>query len=137
MLVINMTGDCLRSLAMYITYAIEEAQTKAQYSRSQEKTNILSKSPARSLNPESSSGPLDGEDQQDPKLSTSQIALHLLKLYADLLCLPGETNNLMKFTKTVTNKVCPCHFVLKHGSLMSRSGFLTSSSVTRPKLQHR
>ncbi|KAL8995248.1 MAG: hypothetical protein Q9188_006861 [Gyalolechia gomerana] len=104
-LTMNMTGDSLRSLAMYITYAFEKACREEQGLREQNHSQSMNKSPnqAPCLEPSKSSD--FREDIPDVKLSTEHIAIRMLELFADLVCLPGDINYLMKFTRTVTNKV--------------------------------
>ncbi|KAL8733218.1 MAG: hypothetical protein Q9166_002235 [cf. Caloplaca sp. 2 TL-2023] len=106
MLGINMAADHLRSLAMYITYAVEQGQKEEEYVRSQTHRNSASRSPVQSFNPVLNASKIARGNHRATDLSTSQIAVRLLELYADLVCLPGDTANIVKFTKTVTNKVC-------------------------------
>lgn len=101
----NITGDSLRSLAMYITYAFERAWRDEQDLQEQSYAQIMNKKPNQtSLEPSKSSDP--HEDPLGVYLSTNHVAIRLLELYANLICLPGDPSFLMKFTKTVTNKVC-------------------------------
>ena len=101
-----MAADHLRSLAMYITYAVEQAQNEKPYLQNKVQSGVMSESAVQELNsqPRTTTDPSD--DHQNVELSASQIAICLLELYADLLCTPGDTAHITRFTKTVTNKVC-------------------------------
>lgn len=105
MLAMQMTGENLRSCAMYITYALEKARSEQKHVQIEGYSSSMSRSPNRSLGPENVSNSSYHRDKTDVELSTSQMASRILKLYADLVCLPGDTVNISKFAKTVTNKV--------------------------------
>lgn len=105
MLAINLTGDCLRSCSMYITYALEKVRDEEQDLQRQGYSRSRSKSPNQSVDQPAVNDVGRNESMTNPELSTIQMASRVLKLYADLICLPGDTANIMKFSKTVTNKV--------------------------------
>ncbi|KAI4150706.1 MAG: hypothetical protein LQ341_001049, partial [Variospora aurantia] len=103
-LAVNITGDCLRSCAMYITYALEKAREEEQQPQERTYAGSTSKNPVEVRGAAITSDPSFHGDGKDFEVSTSQKASHVLKLYADLLCLPGNSGNMLKFAKTVTNK---------------------------------
>lgn len=112
MLAINMTGDCLRSCSMYITYALEKVRDEEQHLhlKGQAYSTSRSRSPSQNLSQAMLTDSPGNGSVTHPELSTSQMASRILKVYADLVCLPGDTANIMKFAKTVTNKVrISCH----------------------------
>ncbi|KAL8899813.1 MAG: hypothetical protein Q9207_006001, partial [Kuettlingeria erythrocarpa] len=104
MLSINLTGDCLRSCSMYITYALEKVRDEEQDLQRQVYSRSRSRSPNQSLDQPAANDPACNESMTNSELSTIQMASHVLKVYADLVCLPGDTANITKFSKTVTNK---------------------------------
>ncbi|KAL8857610.1 MAG: hypothetical protein Q9178_005775 [Gyalolechia marmorata] len=99
-----MAADHLRSLAMYITYAVEQAENEKPYLQNKVHSGVMSGSAVQELNSQlrTTTGPTD--DHQNVELSASEKAIRLLELYADLLCTPGDTAHITRFTKTVTNK---------------------------------
>ncbi|KAL8852664.1 MAG: hypothetical protein Q9221_002424 [Calogaya cf. arnoldii] len=106
LLTMNMAADHLRSLAMYITYAIEQAQHEEPYLQNKIHHDAMSNNPIQMLDPQIDTNDASKVGHIDIELSTSQIAFRLLELYAELLCIPGNTAHIARFTKTVTNKVC-------------------------------
>lgn len=91
---------------MYITYALEKARSEEQDLRQQTHTGSMDESPIQATNSESHINRVSGVDGTVAELSTDFIAIRILELYANLVCIPGDISNLMKFAKTVTNKVC-------------------------------
>ncbi|KAL8765609.1 MAG: hypothetical protein Q9209_007391 [Squamulea sp. 1 TL-2023] len=106
LLAMNMAADQLRSLAMYITYAVEQGQKEAPCSQDKIHSLVVSTSPAQSLTTQVENSDATNSDHTDLEVSTSHRAVRLLELYADLLCMPGDNAHIAKFTKIVTNKVC-------------------------------
>ncbi|KAL8682600.1 MAG: hypothetical protein Q9186_001373 [Xanthomendoza sp. 1 TL-2023] len=104
MLAINMAADHLRSLAMYITYAVEQDQNEEQKLRTKTHHGSGSHSPVLMLNPPLVKSHAPHSQHPSTQLSAGQIAVRLLSLFADVVCLPGDTDNINKFSKTVTNK---------------------------------
>lgn len=103
----NVSADSMRSLSLYITYAIHKPSIRdTQPTRSKSlklKTNLSVRRKTHSgLSPSSKlmSGP------QAVELTHLQVALKLLETYVDILCQDGDTANIQKFARTVTNKVC-------------------------------
>ena len=101
----HMAADHLRSLAMYITYAIEQSQYDELSLHNKTHLGVMSNSPFQIMNPQPDTSNASNLNNADVELSNSQLAVRLLELYADLLCVPGNTAHIAKFTKTVTNKV--------------------------------
>ncbi|KAI4087807.1 MAG: hypothetical protein LQ344_006563 [Seirophora lacunosa] len=104
MLALNMTGDCLRSCAMYITYALEKARNEEQQLEVQSSAGSTGKTPIQIRDAETMSNAPYREAGADPEVSPAQRASRILKLYADTVCLPSDAGNTLKFAKTVTNK---------------------------------
>lgn len=102
----NMAADHLRSLAMYITYAIEQGQHEEPYLHNKTHHGVMRNSSIQTSNPQYDTSNVSKVDHSDIELPTSQMAIRLLELYAEILCIPGNTAHIARFTKTVTNKVC-------------------------------
>ncbi|KAI4197790.1 MAG: hypothetical protein LQ350_005695 [Teloschistes chrysophthalmus] len=98
MLTIHMSADHLRSLAMYITYALEKMRDDEE-SLGGERQEAL-----HVQNGGSDNGRIAGQDIPDPQLSTRQVAVRVLQSYVDLICMKGDTTNVAKFSRAVTNK---------------------------------
>lgn len=101
----NPSADSMRSLALYITYAIHKPrQTESYPARGKNiklNTNVSSRRQTLSSASPRSTKP---QDELVPHLSQLQVALKMLKLYADMLCHEDEVANIKKFARTVTNK---------------------------------
>lgn len=103
----NMSADSMRSLSLYITYAIHKPTARdIQPSRNKSlkvKTSVFPirkrTLPSPSPNSPSHNGP------QSAEMTQLQIALKLLELYVEILCRDGDSTNIQKFARTVTNKV--------------------------------
>ena len=101
----NIAADHLRSLAMYITYAVEQAQHEELYLHNNNHLVGMGNGRSQDSNSQVDSGNASKADHTDSELSTNQLAVYLLELYAELLCTPGDSAPIIRFTKTVTNKV--------------------------------
>ncbi|KAL8704722.1 MAG: hypothetical protein Q9201_002146 [Fulgogasparrea decipioides] len=99
-----MTADHLRSLAMYITYALEKAEREQQILQSRTFSDSDSRITIQTQTPRATTGQVSMQDLASSELTTRKIAIRLLGLYADVVCLQGDTNNIAKFSKAVTNK---------------------------------
>ncbi|KAL8996001.1 MAG: hypothetical protein Q9169_004381 [Polycauliona sp. 2 TL-2023] len=104
LLKMNMSADHLRSLAMYITYAIEQGQQEEPYTPKNTHNGVSSSNQVHASTPLDDNSSPGKVDHIDAKLSTRRMAVCLLELYAELLCTPGDSSHIAKFTKTVTNK---------------------------------
>ena len=94
----NPSADSMRSLALYITYAIHKPRQTAS-------NPTRGKSARRQTLSGTSPRPSKQQDECVGYLSQPQVALRMLELYADILCHKGEDANIKKFARTVTNKV--------------------------------
>ena len=101
--------DSLRSLALYITYAVNAPKEETAHLLRSSRTIRL---PQHSFNPPqrrsttASSSPRIGFGGYDekPVMTRLEIGIRILDMYADLLC-QKDLNNIKKFARTVTNKV--------------------------------
>ncbi|KAL8713271.1 MAG: hypothetical protein Q9225_006798 [Loekoesia sp. 1 TL-2023] len=134
LLAMNLIGDSLRSLAMYITYALEKAGSEEQDLRQQTHPGSMDKSLVQETSSESHTNPISGEDGTDAELSTEFLAIRMLELYANFVCIPGDTSNIMKFAKTVTNKMLARLLVTNGQSYIKRFSEETGGMVI---LRHR
>ncbi|KAF1988710.1 beach-domain-containing protein [Aulographum hederae CBS 113979] len=105
----SLSGDILRSLALYITFALQEHKMgtiRPARSRSTARQTSLS-SRSKALAPElevpRSTSPVSMEEESS-EVSRLELGIHILQMYADLLCQPGSLHDLKRFAKTVTNK---------------------------------
>jgi len=105
------SADSMRSLALYITYAIHKPRhTTSTPSRGKSiKLNTDLPSRRKTLG-SSSPRPVMQQNESAPQLTQLQIALKILELYTNLLCQKDEFTNINKFARTVTNKV-GAHFL--------------------------
>ncbi|KAI4274372.1 MAG: hypothetical protein L6R38_006112 [Xanthoria sp. 2 TBL-2021] len=113
LLAMNMAADHLRSLAMYITYAIEQGQHEEPYLHNKTHHGVMRNSSIQTSNPQYDTSNVSKVDHSDIELPTSQMAIRLLELYAEILCIPGNTAHIARFTKTVTNKWL-LHLLISH-----------------------
>ena len=96
----------MRSLALYITYAIHKQKTTPSTPIRGKSIKLNTDFPARRKTLGSPSPrPSVQRDDADPKLTQLQVALRVLDMYADLLCCKEDSSNIRKFARTVTNKV--------------------------------
>lgn len=102
------SAECLRSLAMFITYARHTPQKRESSPLRPSKSTAIfgeaipKKQPlitTSSLNPSISDTNLRSE------LDRGQIALRVMELYTYLLCDKNDTVTTRKFAKIVTNRV--------------------------------
>ena len=108
----NMSTEALRSLALYITFAIHKPKGQPQQSLHPVKNMLEMRdglgNPQRrqtfsAPSPSSKIMTLDLTKQ----LTLMQTALKVLEMYTDLLCIQNDTANIKKFARTVTKKVGP------------------------------
>lgn len=103
----NLSAESLRTLALYITYAIYKPQPKISSVMRTAKTENF-QTPRFSHEPtnqDTASVTIRKEINPLQKLSQLQLGLEILDLYSDLVCKANDTGNVMKFARTVTNKV--------------------------------
>ncbi len=106
MLTKSVSADSMRSLALYITYAIHKPrQTGSTPLRGKSMKLNTELSSRRKTLGSFSPRPIIQQNESAPQLTQMQIALKILELYTDLLCEKGEFTNINKFARTVTNKV--------------------------------
>lgn len=102
----TLSAESLRTLALYITYAIYKPQGKSsQTTRSARIPKYQAPGSSHNPMPLITSGDLMKQPSPLQELSREQIALRILDLYSDLLCRANDTGNIKKFARTVTNKV--------------------------------
>lgn len=102
----NVSADAMRSLSLYITYAIHKPSIgDLQAARSKSLKLKTSLSVRRKTHSGLSPNPKVESSAQSAELTHLQVALKLLEAYVDILCQDGDTANIQKFARTVTNKV--------------------------------
>ncbi|MCJ1399799.1 hypothetical protein MMC11_003002 [Xylographa trunciseda] len=100
--------DSLRSLALYVTYAVNAPKEEAAHLPRSAKTI---RQPQHSFNlpqrrfttpfPLPKTG--NGDNDIKPAMTRLEIGIKILSMYADLLC-QKDLSNIKKFARTVTNK---------------------------------
>ena len=105
----TLSTESLRSLALYITFAVH--RPKQNESRPLRSTKSLKKPqqvlyrPARSSTTSfTSSGPIQYGNEIPRRMTRLEIGIKILGMYTDLLC-GKDVTNIKKFARTVTNKV--------------------------------
>ena len=101
--------ESLRSLALFITYAVNAPKEETAHPLRSSKTVRL---PQHTFSPPqrrftttfSSLRPGNGGYDDNPAMTRLDIGIRILDMYADLLC-QTDLNNIKKFARTVTNKV--------------------------------
>lgn len=96
----------MRSLALYITYAIHKPRPKPSLPMRGKSVKLNTDFPSRRKTLGSPSPrPVVQRDDSIPTLTQLEIALKILELYTDLLCQKDDFSNINRFARTVTNKV--------------------------------
>ncbi|KAK6542611.1 hypothetical protein TWF694_006555 [Orbilia ellipsospora] len=95
----NFAPDTLRSLALFITYALYSGK-QAKSLRQKKSTYQLKRSETDGYSPVSSTSTKRIGDFGLKR----QVGLMMLEMYSELLCESSSTNNIMKFARTVTNR---------------------------------
>jgi hypothetical protein len=90
-----MSAEMLRSLALFVTYAVNKRSAPLQLRRSTKRETT----PRMSF----SSSSTQSEDD-NTNLSRFDIGVEILRLYSDFLCRKDDTICIRKFARTVTNK---------------------------------
>lgn len=105
-----MTSEVFRSLALFVTYAYHKHSSS---SASRTPRGLAGTLPVRSRQGQETprrpalNTMMDSQDVVSTTLTRRQLGNKVLEMYSDLLCEKGNTNNIRKFAKTVTNKVSP------------------------------
>ncbi len=103
----NITGEVLRSLALFITYALQEG--RVNFDRTFRSKHPASQVSSRSSTPptilESQLGELQLGSVAVRGLGSSELAFRVLQVCDELLCDQRNEQNIRKLAKTVTSKV--------------------------------
>ncbi|KZF23043.1 beach-domain-containing protein [Xylona heveae TC161] len=105
-----LSAEVLRSLALFITYALHKSESITPRTWTRKATMPLRQnSTKRTLRTASSHGSLSQSAQpsaptETQDLSRMQLGIRILEVYADLLCNEDGTVLIKKFARTVTNK---------------------------------
>lgn len=105
----NMSAEVFRSLALFITYAYHQSTSaasrtpnKGQAGTVPTQSGTISSGPKKPIITASS----EEKDFNSPTLTKRQLGNKVLEMYTMFLCEKGNTSNIKKFARTVTNKVC-------------------------------
>ena len=107
----SLSAEIFRSLALFITYAFRKPTASASRSPMSKHGTVSARPTLISATPKrpTLTAAVDGKQNPKSPLTKQQVGISILEMYADLLCERGNTVNLKKFARTVTNKVC-CDF---------------------------
>lgn len=102
----NLSADTMRSLALYITYAVHKPKQQASTPARGKSIKLRTDLPYRRQTLSSPSPQLaKPRGDTDRQLNQIEVALRILEIYADILCVRDDVSNIKKFARTVTNKV--------------------------------
>ena len=90
------TAELLRSMALFITYAVNKRHI-----------GLPSRKPTRrTTRPRQSSNPSPSRhmDEANSVLTSFEIGMEVLRLYSDMMCQKNDDSLIKRFAKTVTNK---------------------------------
>lgn len=108
----SVSSDILRSLALFITFALQESRTLVNRPlRASSGARQLKKAPTQPLLSHSapSTRPMTPSLQaESEKLSKKEVGVRVLEAYAAFLCDDASATEIKRFAKTVTNKVGHC-----------------------------
>ena len=103
----NPSADTMRSLALFVTYAIHKPK---------ENTSVMRRKSAKfGTNTPTRRKTISGATSRDTQsrdfgdaneLGLLQVALGVLELYTEMLCQKHDVTDIKRFARTVTNKVC-------------------------------
>jgi hypothetical protein len=108
----NISKDNLRSLALFVTYALQDNRAfplhgSRQYRNSQRQSN--SHAPNTLVSEALTSASRSNSPGQITKstndLSRHEVGVQVLEMFTDLLCNTASLDPIKKFAKTVANKV--------------------------------
>ncbi|KAL1627864.1 Beige protein-like 1 [Diplodia seriata] len=105
----SVSSDILRSLALFITFALQESKTLVNRPlRSSSSAKQLRRAPTQPLLPNStpSTRSMTPSIQAESEvLSKKELGVKILEAYAAFLCDDASATEIRRFAKTVTNKV--------------------------------
>jgi beige protein homolog 1 len=105
----SMSAEVLRSLALYITYAMNKTIPSSARSLKTKKSTTSLQRKATISAARATSSPSDRLGIQRNRAAAdvprAELGVKVLEMYTDILCDPKSTSVLRKFAKTVTNKV--------------------------------
>ena len=108
MLTPNLSADAMRSLALYITYATYKPRSKVSVPLRAKSVKLKTEMAPRRRTLGSSSNVAGTQLENGHNLlSEEHVALKILELYTDCLCRKDDLSNILRFARTVTNKVGP------------------------------
>ncbi|KAG8525770.1 uncharacterized protein KY384_000530 [Bacidia gigantensis] len=107
----NFTAEVMRSLALFITYAVYQPERRVEDISRRKSTRLRASTPTRRRTV-SASKPGDATaskpdtivDSDTTQLKLLQIGVGVLQLYANILLRPNDVTSIQKFARTVTNK---------------------------------
>ena len=102
------SAECLKSLAMFITYARHTSRKRESSPlRPSKSTAVLGESMQKkpTLITTSALNPSLSDTNVKSELDRGQIALRVMEVYTSLLCDNNDTVTLKKFNRIVTNRV--------------------------------
>ncbi len=108
-LTVHPSGESLRSLALFITYATHKSKRRdtspLRPTASTKRKDVVN--PRRQTLITASLGPSHPSSCLLAEMSRTQIAVKVLEMYTAILCDDRNPANIRKFARTVTNRVSP------------------------------
>ena len=105
----NFSADLMRSLSLYITYAIHKPDNNNSELARRKSTRFGTSTPSRRKTVSSSTSgandTLDQGPQTEPMMDSFEVAVSILEMYTNCLCQKSNGDLLGRFARTVTNKV--------------------------------
>jgi hypothetical protein len=104
----NMTAEVFRSLALFITYAYHQPTSSTSRTPKTQSGTLPIRSGTTSNGPKrpAVTALFDGKDVMSTTLTKRQLGTKVLEMFTELLCEKGNTSNIRKLARTVTNKAC-------------------------------
>jgi hypothetical protein len=112
LLACNVTGDNLRSLALFVTYAFQDSRAmpgRSAFPKSASagvrNSPLPMLTPASAIStPRSASPALNGGNGDANTVGPYEVGVKILELMTDMLCASADRENMLKFAKTVSNR---------------------------------
>lgn len=101
----NMTAEVFRSLALFITYAYHQPTNVGSRTPKSAHGTLPARSGSKGTRRPTVATFFDGKEVPSTIMTKRQTGTKVLEMYTELLCEKGNTTNIRKFARTVTNKV--------------------------------
>lgn len=106
---LNLTTDSLRSLSLFVTYALHKPNSSSSRTPKSKSGTIRRRGTTTTSSPQRlsvSTITFNSPDDSASFVTKRHIGIKVLEMYTELLCDKSSKSHIQKFAKTVTNKVC-------------------------------